>query len=93
MRGFDLVKIRIGDIVCDRKIRTRAAIVQQKTGGSVPFELMDDARASLFKWLDLRGGSPEACVIPSRTNHAAHIGTRQYARLVDEWITGIGSPS
>jgi integrase len=25
-----------------------------------------------------------------RTNHARHIGTRQYARLVDEWVTGIG---
>lgn len=32
LRGCDLVKIRISDIVCDRKIRTRATVVQQKTG-------------------------------------------------------------
>ena len=25
-----------------------------------------------------------------RFDHAAHISTRQYARLVDEWVTGIG---
>ncbi|SLJ99245.1 Phage integrase family protein [Novosphingobium mathurense] len=31
-------------------------------------------------------------VFPRRTNHAAHISTRQYARLVDEWVTGIGLP-
>ncbi len=52
LRGCDLVKIRISDIVCDRKIRTRATVVQQKTGRSVQFELTDDARASLLKWLE-----------------------------------------
>jgi len=57
LRGCDLVKIKIGDIVCDRKIRTRAIVVQQKTGRPVQFELMDDARASLLRWLELRGGS------------------------------------
>ena len=25
-----------------------------------------------------------------RFDHAAHVSTRQYARLVDEWVTGIG---
>jgi len=93
LRGCDLVKIRISDIVCDRKIRTRATVVQQKTGRPVQFELMDDARASLLKWLELRGGSLEDFAFPSRTNHAAHLSTRQYARLVDEWIEGIGLPS
>ncbi|RJG51749.1 integrase [Sphingobium terrigena] len=93
LRGCDLVKIRISDIVCDRKIRTRATVVQQKTGRPVQFELMDDARASLLKWLELRGGSLEDYAFPSRTDHAAHISTRQYARLVDEWVMGIGLPS
>lgn len=93
LRGCDLVKIRISDIVCDRKIRTRATVVQQKTGRPVQFELMDDARASLLKWLELRGGSLEDFAFSSRTNHAAHLSTRQYARLVDEWIKGIGLPS
>lgn len=93
LRGCDLVKIRISDIVCDRKIRTRATVVQQKTGRPVQFELMDDARASLLKWLELRGGSLDEYVFPSRANHAAHVSTRQYARLVDEWVTGIGLPA
>ena len=29
---------------------------------------------------------------PSSIDHAAHISTRQYARLVDEWVVGIGLP-
>ncbi|KMS51887.1 integrase [Novosphingobium barchaimii LL02] len=92
LRGCDLVKIRISDIVCDRKIRTRVTVVQQKTGRPVQFELMTDARASLLKWLELRGGSLEDFAFPSRTDHAAHISIRQYACLVDEWVTGIGLP-
>jgi integrase len=93
LRGCDLVKIRISDIVCDRKIRPRATVVQQNTGRPVQFGLMDDARASLLKWLELRGGSLEDYAFPRRTDHAAHISTRQYARLVDEWVTGIGLPT
>lgn len=77
LRGCDLVKIRISDIVCDRKIRTRATVVQQKTGRPVQFELMDDARASLLKWLELRGGSLEDYAFPSRNDHMARISTRQ----------------
>jgi hypothetical protein len=29
-------------------------------------------------------------VFPSRVDHANHISTRQYAQLVDEWVTAIG---
>ena len=27
---------------------------------------------------------------PSRVDHSRHLSTRQYARLVDEWVTAIG---
>ncbi len=40
--------------------------------------------------MERRGGSSEDYAFPSRTNHANQIGTRQYARLVDEWVTAIG---
>ncbi len=29
-------------------------------------------------------------VFPSRIDHTHHLSTRQYARLVDEWVTGVG---
>ena len=29
-------------------------------------------------------------LFPSRIDHAGHLSTRQYARLVDEWVTAIG---
>jgi integrase len=90
LRGCDLVKIKIGDLVIGDQIRTRAIVVQQKTGRPVQFELKDDARASLLAWPEKRGGTINNYAFPSRIDHADHVSTRQYARLVDEWVTGIG---
>ena len=90
LRGCDVVKVRITDIVSGGQIRTRAIVVQQKTGRPVQFELLDAARTSMLAWLKHRGGALEDHVFPSRANHAVHLSTRQYARLVDEWVTGIG---
>src|SRR3546814_1967136 len=81
LRGCDLVKIKIGDTVCDRKVRTRAIVVQQKTGRPVQFELMDDARPSLLRWLELRGRSLEDYAFPSRTARSTKMTHSPNARL------------
>jgi site-specific recombinase XerD len=47
------------------------------------------APASRLGW-SAAGGAPNDYAFPSRNNRANHLGTRQYARLVDEWVTGIG---
>lgn len=90
LRGCDLVKIRIGDLVAGPEIRTRAIVVQQKTGRPVQFEITSDVRASLLAWLERRGGSVDDYAFPSRINPSRHMSTRQYARLVDEWVSAIG---
>ena len=90
LRGCDLVKIRIGTLVAGPNIRARSMVIQQKTGRPVQFEITADARASLLAWLERRGGSPDDFAFPSRTHPAGHLSTRQYARLVDEWVIAIG---
>jgi len=90
LRGCDLVKIRIRDVVAGPEIRTRAMVVQQKTGRPVQFEITSDVRASMLAWPERRGGTVEDYAFPSRIDHALHMSTRQYARLVDEWVTAIG---
>ncbi|WP_425033027.1 tyrosine-type recombinase/integrase [Pelagibacterium sp.] len=90
LRGCDLVKIKTGDLVTGPEIRTRAMVVQQKTGRPVQFELTSDVRASLLSWLEKRGGSVSDYAFPSRIDHGNHMSTRQYALLVDEWVTAIG---
>lgn len=90
LRGCDLVKIKIGDLVSGPDIRTRAIVMQQKTGRPVQFELTADVRASLLAWLERRGGTVHDYAFPSRVDHAGHLSTRQYARLVDEWVVAVG---
>ena len=84
------MKIKIGDLVSGATIRNRATVIQQKTGRPVQFELMSDARSTLSAWLERRGGSSSDFVFPSRVDYLGHLSTRQYARLVDEWITATG---
>ncbi|WP_245364268.1 tyrosine-type recombinase/integrase [Sinorhizobium americanum] len=90
LRGCDLVKMKIGSLVTGTEIRTRAMVVQQKTGRPVQFEITADVRASLLAWRQRRGGTVNDYAFPSRVDHTDHLSTRQYARLVDEWVTAIG---
>ena len=90
LRRCDMVKVRIGDLVSGGRTRSRATVVQQKTGKPVQFELLEAARGSILAWLEQRGGTIDDYAFPSRTNSTAHMSTRQYARLVDEWVIGIG---
>lgn len=83
-------KIKIGDLVSGADIRTRALVIQQKTGRPVQFELTTDVRASLLTWLELRGGAVRDYLFPSRVDNAGHLSTRQYARLVHEWVDAVG---
>jgi hypothetical protein len=88
LRGCDVVRVKIGDLVIGGQIRTRAIVVQQKTGRPVQFELLTDARASLLAWLERRGGTMGDYVFPSRVDRADHLSTRQYARLVSNGRDG-----
>lgn len=86
LRGCDLVKLRISDVAMGGSIRLRSTVMQQKTGRPVPFEITEPARDALSAWLRVRGGRPDDWLFPSRSSSGQHIGTRQYARLVDKWV-------
>lgn len=90
LRGCDLVKIKVGDVLSGGQLRNRATVIQQKVGRPVQFEIMAEARKSLELWLGLRCGTLSDYVFPSRNDYLGHLSTRQYARLVDEWVTMIG---
>lgn len=89
LRGCDLVKLRLSDVVQCGTLRERSVIVQQKTGRPVPFELTAATRHALRAWLDARGSCQDDWLFPSRMRPGDHISTRQYARLVDGWVSRI----
>ena len=90
LRWCDLVQLRIGQLVINAAARHRATIVQQKTQKPVQFELTEQTRESLVVWLTRRGGGLQDYVFPSRADREDHISARQYARLVGDWVEGIG---
>ena len=89
LRGCDLVRLRVSDIHLGDSIRLRP-IVQQKTGRPVPFELTEPTRDSLAAWLRVRGLRASDWLFPSRSRSGDHLTTRQYGRLLDDWVTLIG---
>src|SRR5215468_7967359 len=73
LRGCDIVKVRIDDLVSGGRVRTRAIIVQQKTGRPVHFELREAARVSIQAWLERRGGALGDYDFPSWNNRSKHL--------------------
>lgn len=90
LRGSDLVKLTVADISTAGRIKSRAAVVQKKTGRPVPFEITEVTRQALSAWLERRGHRDDPWLFPSRAHPGDHICTRQYARLVDCWVSMIG---
>jgi len=90
LRSCDLVALRVSDIAVADNVRERAVIVQQKTGRPVQFELTEQTRASVDAWIvqrELRSGD---YLFPSRVHTCPHLSTRQYARIVNQWVESIG---
>ena len=90
LRGCDLVKLRVSDVAPGGLLRSRATVIQQKTGRPVPFEITEPTAEALKAWLEVRGARRDDWLFPSRSRPGEHISTRQYARLVDSWVAMIG---
>ncbi len=90
LRGCDLVRLRIGQLVVNATARHRATVVQPKTGQPVLFELTEGIRESPLAWLTYRGGALDDYVFPSRVRSADHLSSRQYARMVGDWVEAVG---
>jgi hypothetical protein len=56
LRGCDIVKLKIGELVSGGYVRARVIVVQRKTGRPVQFKLLKPARISILTWLGCRGG-------------------------------------
>lgn len=92
LRGCDLVKLRVSDVAPGGVLRQRSTVIQQKTGRPVPFEITEPTREALAAWLERRGRRTDDWLFPSRSRPGRHIGTRQYARLVDQWVAMVDLP-
>jgi integrase len=64
--------------------------MQRKTQTPVQFEITPPAREAVERWIasaKLRLGD---FLFPSRVDSSPHLGTRQYARILQHWIDELG---
>ena len=90
LRACDLLKLRVRDVAHQTRVMRRATIMQQKTRTPVQFEISEGTRHSIYQWIDQAGLRDGDFLFPSRVEASPHLSTRQYARIVESWIAGIG---
>jgi integrase len=90
LRACDLVKLKVRDISHGDIVASRAIIMQQKTLRPVQFEITDQTRDTVSKWISAANLRSEDFLFPSRISDSIHLSTRQYARIVHAWVSEIG---
>lgn len=90
LRGCDLVSLRVSDVLTAAGVRSRVMVLQQKTGRPVQFEVTEQARRSIRAWIERKKLTGEDWLFPSRQKEGRHLTTRQYGRLVDQWVALVG---
>lgn len=64
--------------------------MQQKTSQPVQFEITAPTREAVTNWIKEAELATDDFLSPSQVHDAPHLGTRQYARILDSWIEEIG---
>jgi integrase len=65
-------------------------VMQHKTQRPVQFEITSAARDAVQKWIKTAGLRSDDFLFPSRIHGSPHLGTRQYARILEGWVGELG---
>ena len=90
LRGCDLVALKVRDVCHGDQVASRAVVMQHKTQRPVQFELTAPTQDALQKWIKAAGLKSENFLFPSRLHNSPHLGTRQYARILEHWVEQLG---
>ena len=93
LRACDLVSLRVHDVCHGDRVATRAVVMQHKTQRPVQFEITPPTREAIGAWIRNAALKSDAYLFRSRVHSLPHLGTRQYARIVDGWVEEIGLDS
>jgi integrase len=86
LRGCDVVAIRVEDFAPSGYAIDRATVRQKKTGHPVRFEITEQTRQALDEYMRAESKQRGEFLFRGRKGSNRCLTTRQYARLVSEWI-------
>ena len=90
LRGCDVVALKVEDVAPNGYSVDRATVRQKKTGQPVRFELTEQTRQAVDDYIRVADKKPREFLFGGRRGPGRCMTTRQYARLVTEWISSIG---
>ena len=90
LRGIDVVSLRVEDVAPHGYAIDRATVRQKKTGRPVKFEISEQTRQSIDDYLETKNKVPGDYLFTGHRGNDRCLTTRQYARLVSDWIALIG---
>ena len=89
LRGCDVVSLKVEDVAPRGYAVDRATVRQRKTGRPVKFEITEQTRQAIDDHL-AASLSPARIYLFQGRGRDRHLTTRQYARLLAEWLALIG---
>jgi len=89
LRGCDLVRLRVLDIAPNGYAIDRASIRQRKTRQPVKFEITEQTKLAIDAHLAKLACTGDRFLFPGRAV-GSHLSTRQYVRLLNNWLALIG---
>ena len=90
LRGCDVVALKVDDLAPSGYASDRASVRQKKTGRPVRFELTETTRQAIDDYVRATGKKPGDRLFTGRRGPDRNLTTRQYARLLSDWLAGIG---
>jgi integrase len=89
LRGCDIVGLKKVDVAPQGYTANRVSVRQRKTGRSVRFEITELTRQAIDDHLARSCGASNPHLFPGH-RPGEHLSTRQYARLLNDWLAMIG---
>jgi len=83
-------QVKVEDVAPRGYAVDRAIVRQKKTGRPVKFELTEQTREAVNTYLRETRRTPGQWLILGRAGAESHLTTRQYSRLLGEWLASVG---
>lgn len=88
--AIDLVRLRVRDVAQGGRILSRVTVTQTGTRQPLHFQMTAQTRSSLTRWIAHKALGANRYLFPTRLHASPYISVRQYARLIEDWVSGIG---
>lgn len=81
-KGKVVGHLGVNDLCHGGTVAGRVIVMQQKTKRPVQFEITEQTRESISRWIAHSSLKFDRYLFPSRNSNSSHLSTRQYARIV-----------